>query len=234
VHYRSYKRVPLDEAFAIGAQAMDRHDMWGKYDFADSYEDASYAFASWTSSGSIQFPDYVKTDNKGQGFAYKGGTYNLSGIRQVMVSGKANQGGDYDWLNTTSDVFSALGIGGTPKTELIEYAVRSNYKSAQTRAEFSKLRPTQQAWRTTNTLGKTGAQYLKYSKGLGVVGNVVGVTSAGVQLIQNPTAGNATRLAVQGVAIGAAFIPVVGWGVSLGIGAADLIWGDDFYNWIDK
>jgi hypothetical protein len=39
---------------------------------------------------------------------------------------------------------------------------------------------------------------------------------------------------VQGAAIGSAFIPVVGWGVSIGIGTADLIWGDDFYNWIDK
>jgi hypothetical protein len=146
----------------------------------------------------------------------------------------AQGSGGYGWLHTTSDVFSAAGIGGTVKTEMIEYAVRSNYKSATTRAEFSKLRQTQQAWRTTNTLGKTGASYLKLSKGLGVAGNVIGVTSAGVQLIENPTKGNATRLAVQGAAIGAAFIPVVGWGISLGIGAADLIWGDDFYNLIDK
>lgn len=42
------------------------------------------------------------------------------------------------------------------------------------------------------------------------------------------------RLALRGVAIGSAFIPVIGWGVSIGIGAADLIWGDEFYERIDK
>jgi hypothetical protein len=35
-------------------------------------------------------------------------------------------------------------------------------------------------------------------------------------------------------AAGSAFIPVVGWGVSLGIGVADYVWGDDFYNWVDE
>ena len=74
----------------------------------------------------------------------------------------------------------------------------------------------------------------KTLKGVSLVGTAVSVTSAGVKLYKNPTAGNATRLAVQGAAVGAAFIPVVGWGISLGIGIADAIWGDDFYNWIDK
>ena len=42
------------------------------------------------------------------------------------------------------------------------------------------------------------------------------------------------RTAVALTATGAAFIPVVGWGVSLGIGVADYVWGDDFYDWVDK
>jgi hypothetical protein len=150
---------------------------------------------------------------------------------------KANGGGiagGYEWLHTTANIFGAAGLGGKVKTEVIEYAIRNNYKSATTNNEFNKLRPSQKAWRISNTLGKTGASYLKITKGFGVAGNIFGVTSAGVMLYQNPTAGNATRLAVQGVAIGAAFIPVVGWGISLGIGAADVIWGDDFYNWIDR
>jgi len=53
-------------------------------------------------------------------------------------------------------------------------------------------------------------------------------------MIEDPTIGNATRLAVQSVAIGVAFIPVVGWGLSIGISAADLIWGNQFYNWLDN
>jgi RHS repeat-associated protein len=83
-------------------------------------------------------------------------------------------------------------------------------------------------------LGKLAKPVGNVLKGVGVAGAVVGVTTAGVKLINEPTAGNATRLLVQGAAIGAAWIPVVGWGVSLGIGVADMIWGDDLYNWIDK
>lgn len=42
------------------------------------------------------------------------------------------------------------------------------------------------------------------------------------------------RAAVSGVAAGAAFIPIVGWGVAAGIGVADYVWGDEFYNWVEK
>ena len=42
------------------------------------------------------------------------------------------------------------------------------------------------------------------------------------------------RVAVWGVAAGAAFIPVAGWAISAGIGIADAIWGDDFYNYIEN
>lgn len=56
----------------------------------------------------------------------------------------------------------------------------------------------------------------------------------GYDVITNPTAGNVTSLTVKSIAVGAAFIPVAGWGVSLGIGVADAIWGDQFYNWVDE
>jgi hypothetical protein len=42
------------------------------------------------------------------------------------------------------------------------------------------------------------------------------------------------RTAVYGVAAGAACIPVVGWGVALGIGVADYVWGDEFYEWVEN
>ncbi len=70
-------------------------------------------------------------------------------------------------------------------------------------------------------------------KVVGTGAAAVGIASAGIQLYNNPTAGNATRLAVRSIAAGSAFIPVVGWGVCLGIGLADAIFGDEFYNWID-
>lgn len=77
-------------------------------------------------------------------------------------------------------------------------------------------------------------KYLKYSKGLGYLGAGINTTSAIIQYGQNPTAGNATRIAVQGLAIGTAFIPGVGWVISLGISGAVMIWGDQFYEWIDN
>ena len=56
------------------------------------------------------------------------------------------------------------------KTEILDATVRYNYKSANSYFEFSRLRPSQQLWRQTNTLGNAGLKYLKFSKGLGVLG----------------------------------------------------------------
>jgi hypothetical protein len=116
----------------------------------------------------------------------------------------------------------------------VDYAVRNNYKTATTAKEFSKLSPTQKSFRFENTLGKGGAKLIGVAKGLGTAVTIVNTGYAAYQLYENPTAGNATRLAVQGIAIGSAFIPGVGWAISLSIGAADVIWGDDFYNCIDN
>lgn len=35
---------------------------------------------------------------------------------------------------------------------------------------------------------------------------------------------------VSSVTSGAEFIPVVDWGIAIGIGVADAIWGDEFYD----
>jgi len=143
-------------------------------------------------------------------------------------AGKSNLFGD---INTGLGAFGTLNsIGINIAHDYISYG----FKSANGWQEFNKLASNQQAWRAARVLGKTGANILKYAKNLGYLGAAAGVGVATYQLIEKPTLGNATRLAVQGAAIGVAFIPVVGWGVSLGIGAADLIWGDQFYNWIDK
>lgn len=83
-------------------------------------------------------------------------------------------------------------------------------------------------------LGKAAGTAGKVLQGVGIATAGVGITTALIKEVRNPTKGNAARLAVQTVGAGAAFIPVVGWGVSLGIGVADLVWGDKFYNWLDK
>jgi hypothetical protein len=133
--------------------------------------------------------------------------------------------------NLLADINTGIGALGTiigAETASMDFLIRNNYKSATSMSGFAKLRSTQQAWRTINTLGKTGAKALKYAKNLGYLGAAAGVGIATYQMIDNPTIGNATRLAVQGAAIGVAFIPVVGWGISIGIGAADLIWAISF------
>lgn len=88
----------------------------------------------------------------------------------------AGQGGLPGWATDVNTGIGAFNATNGLKSELFEYAVRSNYKSARTWSEFNNLRSSQQVWRTTNTLGKTGASYLKYAKGLGYVG--AGLTTA--------------------------------------------------------
>jgi hypothetical protein len=65
---------------------------------------------------------------------------------------------------------------------------------------------------------------------------VAGVVATGYQVGNDIVNGNyysaGTRAAVFGVAAGAACIPVVGWAVAGGIGVADFIWGDQFYNYV--
>jgi len=90
--------------------------------------------------------------------------------------GAQGQGGMNGWAADVNTGIGAFNAANSLKTQLIEYAVRSNYKSASTWSEFNNLRSSQQTWRTTNTLGKTGASYLKYVKGLGYIG--AGLTTA--------------------------------------------------------
>ena len=42
------------------------------------------------------------------------------------------------------------------------------------------------------------------------------------------------RVFVWGLAAGTAVIPVAGWAVSISIGVADAIWGDQLYNWVEQ
>jgi hypothetical protein len=122
-----------------------------------------------------------------------------------------NAGSATDALNTTNNIATAVGT----ETALVDAALSKGIGAAE-------------------DLGKAAKTAGAITKGIGGAATAIGIITAGVQLINEPTAGNATRLAVQGIGVAASFIPVAGWAVSLGIGIADIIWGDDFYNWIDK
>ena len=117
-------------------------------------------------------------------------------------------------------------------TGVLEKGVQQGEKFAE-RAAKSAIAGSEEAGQFGGIAKQAGALG-KTLKVIGIAGTVVSTGSAVVKMVEKPTAGNAARIAVQGVAIGASFIPVVGWGVSLGIGIADAVWGDDFYNWIDK
>ena len=73
------------------------------------------------------------------------------------------------------------------------------------------------------------------AKFLGVVGNVLAGISAFTQYKSNPTAGNAARLAVTGIGIGANAIPFVGTVLSIGIGLADQAGAfEGIYHYLDR
>jgi hypothetical protein len=92
-----------------------------------------------------------------------GGETTLETVEIVAYNTEGN-GGMPGWLGDVNSGVGAFGVVNSAKTELIDYVIRSNYKSARTWGEFKKLRPTQQTWRTTHTIGKTGTTYLNGAK----------------------------------------------------------------------
>jgi RHS repeat-associated protein len=79
------------------------------------------------------------------------------------------------------------------------------------------------------------------TKGLKVAGQAAVVADvaitfvqAGIDVSDGKFGSAGARVAVLGLATGASFIPVVGWGVAIGIGVADVVWGDQFYGWVES
>ncbi|MBQ0128217.1 MAG: hypothetical protein KBT57_00110 [bacterium] len=83
-----------------------------------------------------------------------------------------NAGSGLSGLQNASLLAQSFGLGNGAKTELMDWAVRTNYKSARSWGEFRNLRATQKEFRYVNTLGKTGTRYLNVCKGLGAAAAV--------------------------------------------------------------
>lgn len=64
------------------------------------------------------------------------------------------------------------------KTNLLDAAVRYNYKSANSWREFRQLRNTQKTFRYNQTLGKTGVKYLKIASKTNTVAGVASVSTS--------------------------------------------------------
>ena len=83
----------------------------------------------------------------------------------------------------------------------------------------------------------TTSKVLNYTRVGGKALGVVGVAATGYQVYNDFDNGNyysaGARTLVAGIALGATAIPVAGWGVAIGIGVLDYMYGDDFYNWVE-
>lgn len=75
-------------------------------------------------------------------------------------------------------------------------------------------------------------------RGAGKVLGGAGLVLSTYQIYQDFTNGRIAvglaRAGVVGLAYGVTFIPYVGWALAIGIAVADYIWGDEFYDWVDK
>lgn len=125
---------------------------------------------------------------------------------------------NFDWKSINTKI-AAFGLGNGIKTELFNYTIRNNYKSAKTWSEFNKLSPRQQAWRANNTLGKFGSNYLKAAKGLGVLG-ATATTSYTVYNTYDYYKNGGTdgsvfaKAALDTVMTGVGFLGPIGFGIS--------------------
>jgi len=124
----------------------------------------------------------------------------------------AGQGVERDWLDKTQIGIESYALSNSSKEQLFKLA-------AKTDASINNL---------------------KYVKGVKVVGKtlVVGsVAVTGYQVYNDWNKGNyysaGTRAAVLGIGLASAAIPVAGWFIAGGIGVADAIWGEQFYNWVE-
>mgnify|MGYP002387774712 CR=1 FL=1 len=155
--------------------------------------------------------------------------YSYESLNTMM--GEGNRDGGHsatDWLGLTSSVADPIG-GGADKILINRGAYMPRGGIYKANIPITVRTPIVNINTTSKVLN-----------GVRVVGKVAVVTSVlatGYQVgkdIQNGKYYSAgTRVAVAGIAAGASFIPVVGWGVALGIGVADFVWGDEFYNYVE-
>jgi hypothetical protein len=71
----------------------------------------------------------------------------------------------------------------------------------------------------------------KFLSGASIITNVAQV---GGDVYEGKYYSAGARTTVAAVAIGCSFIPGAGWAVAGGIGIAEAIWGDQFYNFVEN
>ncbi|TXD75360.1 hypothetical protein [Algoriphagus ratkowskyi] len=161
------------------------------------------------------------------------------GIRiNGFFGGGSNSGGVIQGEKSYS-VSATLGLGGSIGSQLGGGAksVLDNRGAYMPKGQIYGMNK-EITLRTPITNINTTSKILNYARMGGKLLGVAGVVGTGVQVYGDWDKGKyysaGTRAAVLGVGAGAALIPVVGWGVAAGIGVADYVWGDQFYNFVEN
>jgi RHS repeat-associated protein len=111
-------------------------------------------------------------------------------------------------------------LGNGIKTQIIDAAVRYNYKTGRTWHQWEfKLTARQQNWRLVNTLGEGGAKYLKFSKGLGIAGASISVGITTIQTVDYAIEGGRdpnvfVKSTLDVIMVGVGFLGPIGFGIS--------------------
>jgi RHS repeat-associated protein len=142
-------------------------------------------------------------------------------IKSDLVT--ANRKQQYNKSSISNDINDGLGLALGIKSELMTYAVAQNYKTATNNYAYSKLTASQQAWRATNTLGKTGSNLLKATKFLGAAGGALSVVTTSMTIankgVENMTVRDGADMTVAVAGTAAAIFMAsnpIGWGIGLG------------------
>jgi hypothetical protein len=154
----------------------------------------------------VTLPDGSVTEYKGEW---------IEGLCLFAEDQMVIQSGEEEWnrLDKTELAIESYALTNSMKKELFKYA-----------AKYDK-----------------SVNDLKYVKGVKVVGKVLvvaGVVVTGYEIYddlfnEGDYYSGGTRSIVLGIGLVAPAIPYVGWFVAGGIGLADALWGDQFYDWVE-
>lgn len=128
----------------------------------------------------------------------------------------------------TENTATVIGLTTNPLEQAVDRGERALSNAANNAANG-----TEEAAQLVGTAKQAGALG-KVLKTTGLVADAVSIAIDGAKAYNTPTKGNLLKVAVDIIGTGTAFIPGVGWGISLGIGIADVLWGDYLYDWVDN
>jgi hypothetical protein len=202
-------------------------DPLGLWDLAEFVVTAKRLYPNWSDFNNVTDP-FDRASIQADLVYDNGGKYRKNGEAYGEKAARYNDNlenwtkslNNSNWRSKANTGFGAIAAANGAKTELMDYAVRSNYKSAKTWSEFNKLRPSQKAWRTTNTLGKSGESYLKGAKVLSKAVFAVTVINSGINALGAVVQNDPNKIGVVGkaaldVTMGyVGFLGPIGFGVS--------------------